>query len=147
MTNKPKTTFTYGVFVIEEFDHNGTVATFIGHGAGSAGKQYVDWLAHNPGTELEDLRVAVNDIDAALCNYCNQVGDPYDPPSEWNESCVASFRHLCDAYNEWHKNHDRVGEISMKFWSAFEAKLYETKKKLREAEREIELLKTTLNSK
>lgn len=139
--NKPKTTFTYGHFVIEQFDSDGTVATFTGPGAGSAGKQYMDWLAHEPGTELEDLRVAVNEIDGALCNYCNEVGDPYDPPSEWDASCEASFKHLCDAYNTWHKNHAIVGEMSQKFWSQFEAELSETKKKLRTAEREIRQLK------
>jgi hypothetical protein len=69
MPNKPKITFTFGTFVVEQFDVSGTVATFTGPGAGSAGKQYVDWLAHEPGTELEDLRVAVNEIDGALCNW------------------------------------------------------------------------------
>lgn len=135
MPNKPETTFTHGhSFVVKGFDVEGTVATFTGPAAGSAGAQYVDWLAHNPGTELEDLRVAVNEINGALCNYCNQVGDPYDPPSDWDETCRHSFESLCEAYNEWHKNHDIVGEISQKFWGQFEAELYETKKQLREAE-------------
>lgn len=137
MPNKPKITFTYGNFAVEGFDVDGTVATFTGPGAGSAGKQYVDWLAHTPGTELEDLRVAVSEIDGALCNYCNQVGDPYDPPSEWDESCKHSFKRLREAYNEWHKNHDIVGELSQKFWGQFESELYETKKQLREAERKL----------
>lgn len=141
MPDKPKITFTFGNFVIEDFDVDGTVATFTGPGAGSAGKQFADWLEHKPGTELEDLRVAVNEIDGALCNYCNQVGDPYDPPSEWDESCEAAFKRLCHAYNEWHKNHDIVGETSMKFWSGFEAELSETRKKLWAADREIGRLK------
>lgn len=135
--NKPKVTFTDGHFVAEPVDVDGTIVTFTGPGAGSAGKQYVDWLAHEPGSELEDLRVAVNEIDGALCNYCNQVSDPYDPPSEWNATCEASFRRLCEAYNSWHVNHDIVGEISQKFWGRFESELYETKKKLRAAEQEI----------
>lgn len=142
MLNKPKITFTFGHFAVEHFDKDGTMATFTGTGAGSAGKQYVDWLAHNPGTELEDLRVAVNEIDGALCNYCNEASDPYDPPSQWDESCEASFRRLCEAYNAWHVNHDIVGEISQKFWGQFEAELSETKEKLHKAEREIARLKT-----
>lgn len=141
MPNKPKTTFNYGHFVIEQFDVDGTVATFTGPGAGSAGKRYLDWLAHTPGTELEDLRVAINEIDGALCNYCNQVGDPYDPPSKWDATCEESFKRLCEAYNAWHENHDIVGEISQKFWSGFEAELSETKKKLWKAEQELARLK------
>lgn len=137
MPTKPKITFTYGNFAVEGFDADGTVATFVGPGAGSAGKEYVDWLAHEPGTELEDLRVAVNEIDGALCNYCNQVGDPYDPPSEWDKTCEHAFQRLCEAYNEWHKNRKIVGETSMKFWSGFKAELSETKKKLRDAERKL----------
>lgn len=141
MPNTPKTTFTYGHFVIEQFDVDGTVATFTGPGAGSAGKMFLDWLAHEPGTELEDLRVAVNEIAGALCNYCNQVGDPYNPPSKWDASCKAAFKHLREAYNAWYKNNGIVGETSQKFWGSFEAELYETKKKLRMAEQELARLK------
>ena len=141
MPNKPKTTFTFGHFVVEQFDHDGTVATFTGPGAGSAGKQYVDWLAHEPGTELEDLRVAINEIDGALCNYCNQVGDPFEPPSDWDETCERSFRRLCDAYNDWHRRHGIIGEVSQKFWGTFEAELFHTKEKLWKAEQEIARLK------
>lgn len=137
MAREPKTTFEYGHFVIENFDDEGTVATFTGPSAGSAGKQYLDWLRHAPGSELEDLRVAVNEIDGALCNYCNEVSDPYDPPSDWDESCKHSFERLCEAYNDWHKNHDIVGETSMKFWTQFESELSDTKKRLREAERRL----------
>lgn len=137
MPDKPKITFSHGHFVAEQIDADGTVATFTGPGAGSAGKQYVDWLAHEPGTELEDLRVAVNEIDGALCNYLNQVGDSFEPVSQWDEFCKAGFRRLCDAYNEWHKNRRIVGELSQKFWGQFESELYYTKKKLRKAEQKI----------
>lgn len=137
MKNNLKTSFTYGNFVVENVDVDGTVATFTGPGAGSAGKQYIDWLTHTPGTELEDLRVAIKEIDGALCNYCNQVGDPYDPPSHWDKTCKHAFQRLCEAYNAWHRNHDIVGELSQKFWGRFDAELYYTKQKLNEAERRI----------
>jgi len=131
---QPKVTFEFGKIVVEQFDCHGTVATFVGEGAGSAGKQFVDWLKHTPGTELEDLRVAVNAIDSALCNYCNEASDPYDPPSSWDKSCEYAFKRLCEAYNDWHKNGPIIGELSQKFWGQFESELYETKNKLRDAE-------------
>jgi hypothetical protein len=45
-------------------------------------------------TELE--------LHKALCNFCNQAGDPFEPTSKWDEHVNRSFKRLCAAYNEWH---------------------------------------------
>ena len=42
-------------------------------------------------------------LDAALCNFCNNVGDPYEPVSRWEDGVERSFYVLRDAYNEWYK--------------------------------------------
>lgn len=40
MPKKPKVTFEYGHMVVKQFDHDGTMATFTGPGAGSAGNRH-----------------------------------------------------------------------------------------------------------
>lgn len=42
-------------------------------------------------------------LDQALCNFCNDAGDPFEPVSLWDDSVKRAFRVLCDAYNEWYK--------------------------------------------
>jgi hypothetical protein len=43
------------------------------------------------------------ELDAALCNFCNQVGDPFEPASQWNDYVWMAFGRLSKAYNEWYK--------------------------------------------
>jgi len=49
-----------------------------------------------------ELLAKVDRIDGALCNYINACCDPFEPVSEWDEESDRNFRHLCDAYTDWH---------------------------------------------
>lgn len=53
--------------------------------------------------ENEMLRNALWEIDGALCNYLNQVGDSFEPVDQWNEFCWKSFDRLAKAYNDWYE--------------------------------------------
>jgi hypothetical protein len=64
---------------------------------------------------IEKLEAIVDGIDGALCNYCNQVGDPFDPPSKWDDYCNRAFEDLCNAYDNWHRlDKDIIGDITMR---------------------------------
>ncbi len=63
--------------------------------------------------KVKDREATIEAINAALCNYLNNVGDEYEPVEHWNEGNKAAFEDLCKAYNYWHKNHPVVGTISM----------------------------------
>lgn len=41
----------------------------------------------------------------ALCNYLNQVGDPFDPREQWQEFCSRGLKRLSAAYEAWHVAH------------------------------------------
>lgn len=43
-----------------------------------------------------------HELWAALCNFCNNAGDPFEPASQWDESVWDNLRRLSKAYNEWH---------------------------------------------
>ena len=45
---------------------------------------------------------AMRILDRALCNFCNQVGDPFEPVAKWNSYVERGFRQLSDAYNVAH---------------------------------------------
>jgi hypothetical protein len=42
-------------------------------------------------------------LDKALCNFCNQAGDPFEPASKWDDFVCRAFGDLCVAYDEWYK--------------------------------------------
>lgn len=66
---------------------------------------------------IAHLEFIINEIDGALCNYCNTVRDadhPFHPDDEAAQKWT--FKDLCDAYNLWHERHDEIGDISMKFF-------------------------------
>jgi hypothetical protein len=63
-------------------------------------------------SEVEDRDACIDQIDAALCNYVNNVGDEYTPIQEWDESIKRNFETLYEAYDTWHKDHKIVGKIS-----------------------------------
>jgi hypothetical protein len=42
-------------------------------------------------------------LHRALCNFCNEAGDPFEPASQWDDNVRHAFGRLCDAYNEWYK--------------------------------------------
>lgn len=66
---------------------------------------------------IAHLEFIINEIDGALCNYCNTVLDtdhPFHPMDEGAQK--ATFKDLRDAYNLWHKNHNAIGDISMRFF-------------------------------
>ena len=44
---------------------------------------------------MKELR----DLDGALCNFCNQVADPFEPVSKWDEFVRNAFIELARAYN------------------------------------------------
>ena len=51
------------------------------------------------GEDWNNTEVA---LDRALCNFCNDVSDRFDPVDVWNESVQHSFLDLCKAYNDWY---------------------------------------------
>ena len=69
---------------------------------------------------ITHLEFIINEIDGALCQYCNEVNDPYDPPSEWKSGVRSAFRCLCDAYNLWHVRNKEIGDISQRFFAEHE---------------------------
>jgi DNA replication initiation complex subunit (GINS family) len=44
------------------------------------------------------------DLHAALCQFCNEAGDPFTPASEWNENVEHAFGVLCKAYDAWYSS-------------------------------------------
>jgi hypothetical protein len=42
-------------------------------------------------------------LDRALCCFCNQAGDPFQPASQWDEYVRRDLAELAAAYNEWYK--------------------------------------------
>lgn len=42
-------------------------------------------------------------LDRALCNFCNQAGDPFEPASQWDDLVWRAFGNLRVAYDEWYK--------------------------------------------
>jgi len=53
-------------------------------------------------TLTEEQVRAIDDLDAALCQFLNNVGDEYDP-RVWIPSIKRNFADLAVAYNECHK--------------------------------------------
>ena len=47
---------------------------------------------------MKELR----DLDGALCNFINQVADPFEPVSKWDEFVRNAFTELARAYNAAH---------------------------------------------
>ena len=43
------------------------------------------------------------ELHRALCNFCNQAGDPFEPVATWDDFVWKSIRRLSKAYNEWYK--------------------------------------------
>jgi hypothetical protein len=41
-------------------------------------------------------------LDGALCNYLNQVSDPFEPKAKWEELCERGLKRLGEAYEAWH---------------------------------------------
>lgn len=71
---------------------------------------------------IAHLEMIINEIEGALCNYCNTVKD-FDrdtPIALQAESERATFDDLCAAYNLWYERHGEIGDISMKFYSDHE---------------------------
>ncbi len=64
-------------------------------------------------SQKDDLEAVVDEMDGGLCNYLNQVGDEFEPPSQWDEYCRRDYERLCEAYNRWHVNNRQIGDISM----------------------------------
>ena len=55
-----------------------------------------------PGPYPEDMTEAERDLDRALCNFCNQASDPFEPASLWDEFVRRDLSKLCSAYNKWY---------------------------------------------
>ena len=41
------------------------------------------------------------DLDAAFINFINQVGDPFEPASKWDDFVWAGFKRLHEAHTAW----------------------------------------------
>lgn len=70
---------------------------------------------------IANLEVIINEIEGALCNYCNTVKDadhPFHPLDETAQK--QTFKALCDAYNLWYERHGEISDISMKFFREHE---------------------------
>jgi hypothetical protein len=55
------------------------------------------------GTHVVVPVAPINVLDTALCQYLNEVGDPFEPVEEWNSSCERARSALSVAYNKCHK--------------------------------------------
>ena len=71
-------------------------------------------MSEEDKNRIHYLESVIDDIAGALCDYCNQVGDPFDPPSKWDEYCERSFVNLCKVYNDWHSKHKEIETITMR---------------------------------
>lgn len=71
-------------------------------------------------TRINQLEFIIREIDAALCNYCNNVEDPIPDVPLWTESVRRDFDALCDAYDLWHRRHDEIGDISQKHYAEYD---------------------------
>lgn len=70
---------------------------------------------------IAHLEMVINEIEAALCNYCNTVKDADHPFHPLDESAQKhTFKDLCDAYNLWYERHGEISDISMKFFTEHE---------------------------
>lgn len=70
---------------------------------------------------IAHLEMVINEIDGALCNYCNTVEDSDHPFHPLDEAAQKrTFKDLCDAYNLWHERHGDISDISMKFFEEHE---------------------------
>lgn len=74
-------------------------------------------------TQKDDLEAIVDEMDGGLCNYLNQVGDEFEPPSMWDEYCERDYKRLCEAYNRWHVNNRQIGDITMQAYKREQEKL------------------------
>lgn len=52
---------------------------------------------------MAELHKTEKDLNAALCNFCNSVGDPFEPVETWSEEVKLYGAELSRAYNEWYK--------------------------------------------
>ena len=68
-------------------------------------------------TRINQLEFIIREIDAALCNYCNNVEDPIPDVPLWTESVRRDFEALCDAYNLWYAHHSDIGAIAEKYYA------------------------------
>lgn len=56
-----------------------------------------------PEPYTDNWSLEEKELDKALCNFCNQVGDPFKPASQWDDMVLRAFGRLSKAYNEWYK--------------------------------------------
>ncbi len=49
----------------------------------------------------DELRIAERALDAALCNFCNNVEDPIPDVPLWTESVRKDYDMVCEAYSKW----------------------------------------------
>lgn len=52
---------------------------------------------------LQSMNEQEDALDKALCNFCNEASDPFEPASQWDDNVRRAFDNLCKAYNEWYK--------------------------------------------
>lgn len=67
-------------------------------------EKFAEW-AYIPGTGPREITKTEDELDEALCNFCNDAKDAYEPVDQWNDVVQESFRQLCVAYNNWYKEH------------------------------------------
>jgi hypothetical protein len=91
---------------------------------------------------IEKLEAVIDGIEGGLCDYCNQVGDPFEPVSKWDDYCERSFQNLCKVYNDWYKRDKNIiGDITMRDYR--ERK--ELRERVAELEKELETANTLLS--
>ena len=54
-------------------------------------------IYYAPGVTPEE-----KELDRALCNFCNDATDAYEPVDQWNDSVLLNLKALCAAYNNWY---------------------------------------------